>query len=102
MTQRSASTRLDLPQPLGPTMPVMPGSITSSVWSTNDLKPEIRSFTNCTARPTPIQSYYTKTPGSGQEPSLSITLANSVIGWAPTIFSMVSPRMITKVGVDWT
>ena len=27
---------------------------------------------------------------------------NGPIGWAPTTFSMVSPRMITKVGVDWT
>ena len=27
MTQRTASTRLDLPQPFGPTTPVSPGSI---------------------------------------------------------------------------
>ena len=27
ITQRSASTRLDLPQPFGPTTPVRPGSI---------------------------------------------------------------------------
>jgi hypothetical protein len=39
MTQRSASKRLDLPQPFGPTTPVRPGSMTSSVGSTNDLKP---------------------------------------------------------------
>src|SRR5436305_5452145 len=39
ITQRSASRRLDLPQPLGPTMPVSPGSIKSSVGSTKDLKP---------------------------------------------------------------
>jgi chromosome segregation protein len=39
ITQRSASTRFDLPQPLGPTMPVMPGSIGISVESTKDLKP---------------------------------------------------------------
>ena len=39
MTQRSASSRLDLPQPFGPTTPVRPGSMTSSVGSTNDLKP---------------------------------------------------------------
>jgi hypothetical protein len=31
ITQRIASTRLDLPQPLGPTMPVRPGSIRKSV-----------------------------------------------------------------------
>ncbi|MGY4472180.1 hypothetical protein ACVWWK_007889 [Bradyrhizobium sp. LB9.1b] len=37
--QRSASTRFDLPQPLGPTTPVRPGSMTKSVASTKDLKP---------------------------------------------------------------
>src|SRR5712692_2022382 len=39
MTQRSASTRFDLPQPFGPTTPVKPGSIRKSVGSTKDLKP---------------------------------------------------------------
>src|SRR5690242_7074855 len=43
ITQRSASTRLDLPQPFGPTTPVSPGSIRKSVGSTNDLKPRRRS-----------------------------------------------------------
>src|SRR5687768_11800224 len=46
MTQRSASSRLDLPQPFGPTMPVRPGSIRSSVGSTNDLKPDSLSRLN--------------------------------------------------------
>src|SRR5437762_1943920 len=40
MTQRSASKRLDLPQPFGPTIAVSPGSIRSSVGSTKDLNPE--------------------------------------------------------------
>src|SRR5215468_3969517 len=39
ITQRNASSRLDLPQPLGPTTPVSPGSICNSVGSTKDLKP---------------------------------------------------------------
>src|SRR5512141_313926 len=39
ITQRSASTRFDLPQPFGPTTPVRPGSIKKSVGSTKDLKP---------------------------------------------------------------
>src|SRR3981081_4385238 len=39
IAQRSASTKLDLPQPFGPTTPVSPVSITKSVGSTNDLKP---------------------------------------------------------------
>src|SRR6516225_8525783 len=43
MTQRTASTRLDLPQPFGPTTPVSPGSISKSVGSTKDLKPMRRS-----------------------------------------------------------
>ena len=43
ITQRSASTRLDLPQPFGPTTPVRPGSIRKSVGSTKDLNPISRS-----------------------------------------------------------
>src|ERR1700688_2276708 len=43
ITQRSASTRLDLPQPFGPTTPVRPGSIMKSVGSTDDLNPMRRS-----------------------------------------------------------
>src|ERR1700733_14028704 len=43
MTQRTASTRFDLPQPFGPTTPVNPGSISKSVASTKDLKPIRRS-----------------------------------------------------------
>src|ERR1700739_3121161 len=43
MTQRTASTRLDLPQPFGPTTPVSPGSISKSVGSTKDLNPIRRS-----------------------------------------------------------
>src|SRR5882724_5797395 len=48
ITQRKASSRLDLPQPFGPTTPVTPGSIRNSVGSTKDLKPESRSRWNCT------------------------------------------------------
>src|SRR5215210_4689102 len=39
ITQRIASSRLDLPQPLGPTTPVSPGSMRSSAGSTKLLKP---------------------------------------------------------------
>ncbi len=39
-----ASTIFDLPQPLGPTIPVSPGFISNSVGSTNDLKPLIESL----------------------------------------------------------
>ena len=42
ITQRSDSSRFDLPQPLGPTTPVRPGSIMKSVVSTKDLKPVSR------------------------------------------------------------
>jgi hypothetical protein len=40
ITQRMASSKLDLPQPLGPTTPVSPGSIRSSAGSTKLLKPD--------------------------------------------------------------
>src|SRR5271170_5014977 len=46
ITQRSASNKFDLPQPLGPTTAVSPGSTKSSVGSTKDLKPESRSRVN--------------------------------------------------------
>ena len=54
MTQRKASTRLDLPQPFGPTTPVSPGSIRKSVGSTKVLKPAMRrrvSFIDAALRP---------------------------------------------------
>ena len=50
ITQRSASSRFDLPQPLGPTTPVSPCSTTSSVGSTKDLKPRSRSRLMCMGR----------------------------------------------------
>ncbi len=39
MTQASASTTLDLPEPFGPTTQVIPGSKRSVVAEANDLKP---------------------------------------------------------------
>src|SRR5471030_2442216 len=39
ITQARASTTLDLPEPFGPTMHVMPGSRRSEVAEANDLKP---------------------------------------------------------------
>ncbi len=39
MTQRTASMTLDLPQPLGPTMPIRLLGKWTVVGSTNDLKP---------------------------------------------------------------
>src|SRR4051812_16606981 len=51
MTQRRASSRLDLPQPFGPTMPVSPGSMRNSVASTKDLKPARRNRWKCTGPP---------------------------------------------------
>src|ERR1700760_4942921 len=46
ITQRMASNRLDLPQPLGPITAERPGSMKSSVGSTKDLKPESRKRVN--------------------------------------------------------
>src|SRR5690606_12989085 len=62
ITQRSASTRFDLPQPLGPTMPVRPRSMTNSPGSTKDLKPRRRRRENfigpasCGRAPSPAAS----------------------------------------------
>ena len=46
ITQRSASTRFDLPQPFGPTTPVRPGSILKSAESQKLLKPVRRKRSN--------------------------------------------------------
>ena len=46
ITQRSASTRFDLPQPFGPTTPVRPGSILNSAASQKLLKPVRRKRSN--------------------------------------------------------
>ena len=65
ITQRSASTRFDLPQPFGPTTPVRPGSIRKSVGSTKDLKPISRR------RVSFISFQFQLQPGHGlNEPSL--------------------------------
>jgi hypothetical protein len=48
ITQRSASSRFDLPQPFGPTTPVRPGWMMSSVGSTKLLKPSRRRRVKCT------------------------------------------------------
>src|SRR5436309_15132911 len=51
MTQASASTTLDLPEPLGPTTAVMPGSNRSVVDDAKDLNPlRVRLF-RCMQRP---------------------------------------------------
>ena len=50
MTQRSASSTLDLPEPLGPTTQVIPGSKRNVVADANDLNPlSVRLF-KCTRR----------------------------------------------------
>src|SRR5215472_3866733 len=55
MTHENASTTLDLPDPFGPTMHVMPGSNLSVVADANDLKPRmVRVFRyTCRLLPSP-------------------------------------------------
>ncbi len=50
-TQAMASTTFDLPDPLGPTTTVTPGSSSSAAWSANDLKPLIDNVFRCKVRP---------------------------------------------------
>ena len=46
-TQATASTRLDLPEPFGPTTTMTPGSNSSTVLSANDLNPRrVSAFRN--------------------------------------------------------
>src|SRR6188472_2427202 len=57
MTHASASTTLDLPEPLGPTTAVMPGSKRSVVEDAKDLKPFMVRDLRCTvARSLPSRS----------------------------------------------
>jgi hypothetical protein len=44
MTQRIASAMLLLPQPFGPTMPLIPGEKSTTTFSRKDLKPAISSL----------------------------------------------------------
>ena len=67
MTQRSASTRFDLPQPFGPTTPVSPGSIRKSVGSTKDLKPTRRRRVSfMAASPSPCSRLRSSGRGEGR------------------------------------
>ncbi len=50
ITQRSASSRLDLPQPFGPTTPVRPSAMIRSVGSTKLLNPLRRSLVKRTRK----------------------------------------------------
>src|SRR5436190_12766709 len=72
MTQASASTTLDLPEPLGPTTHVMPGSSCSVVADANDLKPRnVRLFKYTWA---PLRGLGQASPlGKNSAPSLSGT-----------------------------
>src|SRR3954449_51247 len=65
ITQARASTTLDLPEPLGPTMQVMPGSSWRVVADANDLKPRsVRLFRYTGA---PSESEPPLPPVGGQE-----------------------------------
>src|SRR5689334_12061336 len=66
ITQRSASSRLDLPQPFGPTTPVRPSSISISAGSTKDLNPVSRSRVNFMPRP---RSRHRYAPRRGSRPN---------------------------------
>src|SRR6266704_1443136 len=61
-TQEMASTTLDLPQPFGPTMQVVPDPLNvTTVRSQNDLKPTISTFRSLSKMsPLSLKSHYTK------------------------------------------
>src|ERR1700733_946117 len=75
ITQESASTTLDLPEPFGPTTQVMPGSRRSVVADANDLKPRrVRDFRytnpllprNDPAERPSLEGYRPGRPGAGK------------------------------------
>src|SRR5690348_2733000 len=57
MTQERASTTLDLPEPLGPTTQVIPGSKRKVVAEAKDLNPRKVRFFRCTLRSPPLLCY---------------------------------------------
>ena len=68
-TQAMASTTLDLPDPLGPTTTVTPGSSSIVVPSANDLKPlRVRLFRNTAAANLPARSGQMRDPASNTNP----------------------------------
>src|SRR3954447_21553385 len=65
MTQARASTTLDLPEPLGPTTAVMPGSKRKVVADAKDLKPlRVRLFRR--TRGTPVPGHAAGQAGRGR------------------------------------
>src|SRR5215813_10156374 len=67
MTQERASTTFDLPDPLGPTTQVMPGSNRRVVGEAKDLKPFSVRLLRCTeSNPTADSATVRETPPSGR------------------------------------
>src|ERR1700759_1291283 len=71
MTQARASTMLDLPEPLGPTTQVMPGSRRRDVADANDLKPRRVRLFRYTESPPSCSAPYTAPRPAGR---LAVTL----------------------------
>src|ERR1700760_1857471 len=68
MTHERASTTLDLPDPLGPTTQVIPGSRRSAVEEANDLKPRsVRDF-RYTRPPLPRNCHAVRLPRTSPPP----------------------------------
>src|ERR1700684_4545617 len=80
MTQARASTILDLPEPLGPTTQVMPGSRRSEVADANNLKPRRVRLFRYTGAPPPAQPRRRAWPAGGR---LAETLPCSTVKCGP-------------------
>ena len=82
-TQAMASTTLDLPEPLGPTTAVMPGSKRRVVAEANDLKPFIVRDLRCTVAGSPFSSAWRPIGNRGHHNSsgsVRVTLPGLVAG----------------------
>ena len=85
ITQASASTTLDLPEPLGPTMQVMPGSSSRVVDDAKDLKPlsvrllryNVRSLLTVEASTQVLDAASSQT-GDGQDPATGKVSASTL------------------------
>ena len=78
MTQRKASTRLDLPQPFGPTTPVRPGSIWKSVAFAKTLEAN-------EPQPAEFHALRSRTNFQHAKPQLESVFIHTVGGWLPRL-----------------
>src|SRR6478735_10538870 len=107
MTQASASTTLDLPEPLGPTTAVTPGSKSNVVADANDLKPRTVKLLRCKVFQISIgggSCCLSSTKSSGKQAGIPgfTALRDPGTGWELSPAAVARPRLAHGAGVGGT